>query len=131
VFKPYAGVSTAALILQKGKPTTSVWFYNLTADGFSLDDKRTAINDNDIPDLLAKFTTREEGPNSYCVPIAKIRENNWSLASGPYKSVIVTAVKHDSPSDILAEIAATERKILEGVAKLSAKLGHGNLTRKH
>jgi type I restriction enzyme M protein len=64
VFKPYAGVSTAALIFQKGTPTKSVWFYNLTADGFSLDDKRTPIETNDIPDVLNKWPTREESVNS-------------------------------------------------------------------
>src|ERR1039458_2215433 len=60
VFKPYAGVATAALIFQKGKPTKSVWFYDITADGFSLDDKRTPIEANDIPDALAKWPSREE-----------------------------------------------------------------------
>ena len=87
VFKPYAGVATAALIFEKGKPTKSVWFYDLTADGFSLDDKRTPIEANDIPDVLAKWPAREESPNSYRVPIEKIRENDWSLAAGRYKSV--------------------------------------------
>ncbi len=87
VFKPYSGVGTAALIFQKGTPTKSVWFYDVTADGFSLDDKRTAINVNDIPDVLSKWADREEGPNSYRVPLEKIRENDWSLAAGRYKSV--------------------------------------------
>src|SRR3989441_3155786 len=84
VFKPYAGVATAALIFQKGTPTKSVWFYDLTADGFSLDDKRTPIEANDIPDVLTKWPTREEGVNSYRVPIEKIKENDWSLAAGRY-----------------------------------------------
>jgi type I restriction enzyme M protein len=65
VFKPYSGVGTAVLIFQKGGPTKSVWFYDLTADGFSLDDKRTPIEANDIPDILAKWPQRDEGPNSY------------------------------------------------------------------
>ena len=86
VFKPYSGVGTAALIFQKGKPTKSVWFYDLTADGFSLDDKRTPIEANDIPDVLAKWPNREEGPNSYRVPIEKIRENDWSLAGRPLQA---------------------------------------------
>lgn len=62
VFRPYAGVATAALIFQKGKPTKSVWFYDLTAEGFSLDDKRTPIEANDIPDLLAKWPTMTAAP---------------------------------------------------------------------
>src|SRR6202166_2413870 len=63
VFRPYSGVGTAALIFQKGGPTESVWFYDTTADGFSLDDKRTPIEQSDIPDVLAKWPNRDEGPN--------------------------------------------------------------------
>jgi type I restriction enzyme M protein len=95
VFKPYSGVGTAMLIFQKGSPTTSVWFYDLTADGFSLDDKRTQIGDNDIPDALAKWPNREEGSNSYRVSIEKIRENDWSLAAGRYKPVVRAPVHGD------------------------------------
>ncbi|MEO6741048.1 MAG: N-6 DNA methylase, partial [Chthoniobacteraceae bacterium] len=91
VFKPYAGVATAALIFQKGTPTQSVWFYDITADGFSLDDKRTPIEASDLRDVLAKWPAREEGPNSYRVPIEKIRENAWSLAAGRYKPVTTEA----------------------------------------
>jgi type I restriction enzyme M protein len=122
VFKPYSGVGTAALVFEKGKPTQSVWFYDLTADGFSLDDKRTVIDANDIPDVLAKWPNREDGPNSYRVPIEKIRENDWSLAAGRYKPVTTEAVNHDEPIQILAEVAGAERKILEGIEKLAAKL---------
>jgi type I restriction enzyme M protein len=115
VFKPYSGVGTAALIFEKGKAksegTTSVWFYDLTADGFSLDDKRTPIEANDIPDVLAKWPKREEGPNSYRVPIEKIEEQDWSLASGRYKPVTVEAIKHDPPKKILEEILALESEI--------------------
>lgn len=55
VFKPYAGVSTAVLIFTKGDETNKVWFYDVSADGYSLDDKRTPTNDNDIPDILTKY----------------------------------------------------------------------------
>jgi type I restriction enzyme M protein len=67
VFKPYSGVGTAALIFEKGNQTKSVWFYDLAADGFSLDDKRTPIDANEIPNVLEKWPDREEGPNSYRV----------------------------------------------------------------
>jgi len=70
---------------QDGHATEFVWFYDLTADGFSLDDKRTPVEANDIPDALAKWPKRDEGPNSYRVPIEKIRENDLSLAAGRYK----------------------------------------------
>ncbi len=118
VFKPYSGVGTAALIFQKGKSTESVWFYNLTADGFSLDDKRTPIEANDIPDILAKWPAREEGPNSYRVPITKIKENEWSLAAGRYKPVSVNAANHDDPADILDEVLKLEDVILQRGKKL-------------
>lgn len=112
VFKPYAGVATAALIFQKGKPTQSVWFYDITADGFSLDDKRTPIDANDISDVLAKWPNRDEGPNSYRVSIEKIRENDWSLAAGRYKPVITEAVSHAAPSEILGEVLKLENEII-------------------
>ncbi len=112
VFKPYSGVGTAALIFKKGSPTKSVWFYDITADGFSLDDKRTPIEANDIPDVLAKWPTREEGPNSYRVPIEKIRENDWSLAAGRYKPVTTEAVNHDAPEEILADVLNLENEII-------------------
>ncbi len=130
VFKPYAGVATAALIFEKagtdrravrsdGAPsgralpaTKSVWFYDLTADGFSLDDKRTPIEANDIPDVLAKWPGREEGLNSYRVPIEKIRENDWSLAAGRYKPVTASSVNHDAPADILGDALKLENEII-------------------
>lgn len=123
VFKPYAGVATAVLIFQKGKPTKSVWFYDLTADGFSLDDKRTAIEANDIPDLLAKWPTREEAVNSYRVPIEKIKENDWSLAAGRYKAVTSLELKHDEPSGLLAEVLDLEAEILKRGNDLFLLLG--------
>lgn len=85
VFKPYAGVATAALIFQKGTATKSVWFYDLAADGFTLDDRRAPISNNDIPDVLLKWPMREEGPNSYRVSIDRIKAHSWSLAAGRYR----------------------------------------------
>ena len=119
VFKPYAGVATAALIF--GKPSTlnsqpstkSVWFYDITADGFSLDDKRTPIEANDIPDLLAQWPARAEGPNSYRVPIEKIKANDWSLAAGRYKPVTTEAVNHDAPKEILGDVLRLENEIIK------------------
>jgi type I restriction enzyme M protein len=113
VFKPYAGVATAAIIFQKGKSTKSVWFYDITADGFSLDDKRTPIAANDIPDVFAKWPKREEGSNSYRVPIEKIRENDWSLAAGLYKPVTTEAANHDAPAKILRDVLNLENRIIQ------------------
>ncbi len=123
VFKPYSGVGTAALIFQKGSPTKSVWFYDLAADGFSLDDKRTPIEANDIPDVLAKWAQREEGPNSYRVPIEKIQENDWSLAAGRYKPVTAEAASHDAPADILRDVLKIENEIIRRGKALLDELG--------
>jgi type I restriction enzyme M protein len=122
VFKPYSGVGTAVLIFQKGSPTKSVWFYDLTADGFSLDDKRTPIEANDIPDALAKWPCREEGPNSYRVLIEKIRENDWNLAAGRYKPVTTEVAKHDAPADILREVLTVENEIIRRGDVLLSKI---------
>jgi type I restriction enzyme M protein len=122
VFKPYSGVGTAALIFQKAKPTQSVWFYDLTADGYSLDDKRTPIEANDIPDVQAKWPKRDEGPNSYRVAIEKIRENDWSLAAGRYKPVTTEAVTHDKPNDILGDVLKLENEIIKRGNALLAQI---------
>ena len=132
VFKPYAGVATAALIFEKplrpttrgeGSATQSVWFYDLTADGYSLDDKRTPIAANDIPDLLAKWPAREEGPNSYRVSIEKIREHDWSLAAGRYKPVITETANHDAPAEILGDVLKLENEIIRRGKALLTQLG--------
>ena len=147
VFKPYAGVATAALIFEKrrepqltrtdadGKKGVSesapirdirgqfVWFYDLTADGFSLDDKRTPIEANDIPDVLAKWPALEEGPNSYRVPIEKIRENDWSLAAGRYKPVTTATVNHDAPAEILGDVLKLEQEIIRCGGALLTQIG--------
>ena len=113
VFKPYSGVGTAALIFQRGKPTQNVWFYDLTADGYSLDDKRTPIDANDIPDVLAKWPNREEGFNSYRVSLENIREKDWSLAASRYKPVTVETANHDKPKDILRDVIKLESEIIK------------------
>lgn len=123
VFKPYSGVGTAILIFQKGTHTKSVWFYDMTADGMSLDDKRTPIEANDIPDIIAKWPNKEEGPNSYRVAIEKIKENDWSLAAGRYKPVTNEAVKHDKPAEILADILKIENEIVKRGNELMKKIG--------
>jgi type I restriction enzyme M protein len=125
VFKPYSGVGTAALIFAAGKRTESVWFYELTADGFSLDDKRTPVAANDIPDLLAKWPEREEGPNSYRVSTEEIEANDWSLAPGRYKPVTAEEVHYDPPAQILREVLELEREIIRRGEALLAELERG------
>lgn len=123
VFKPYAGVATAVLVFEKGQPSESVWFYDLTADGFSLNDHRTPIDANDIPDVIAKWPNREEGPNSYRVTVEQIIENDLSLASGRYKPVEVEEVDHDHPADILREVIDLENQIAERAEALLNQTG--------
>ncbi len=123
VFKPYSGVSTAALIFEKGKKTESVWFYDMTADGFSLDDKRNAVDANDIPDILARWPKREDGANSWRVPVARIIENDYSLAAGRYKPVTTETVNHDKPADILCQVLKLEDEIAAKAKKLLAVVG--------
>jgi type I restriction enzyme M protein len=98
-------------------------YIDITADGYSLDDKRTQIEANDIPDIIAKWPQREEGPNSYRVPIEKIKENDWSLAAGRYKPVTNEAVKHDKPAEILAEVLKIENEIVRRGGELMKKIG--------
>jgi type I restriction enzyme M protein len=122
VFKPYSGVGTAIFVLTKGKPTEFVWFYELTADGLSLDDKRAPIEQNDIPDVLARWPKREDGPNSFRVPMNRIRENNWQLISSRYKPVRVDPVRHEPPTEILAEVIDMETEIGARAQALMEKL---------
>jgi type I restriction enzyme M protein len=124
VFKPYSGVSTAALIFQKGQPTESVWFYDLTVDGFSLDDNRTPISDNDIPDVLARWPEREQGGNAYRVSIEQIRRNeDLSLAAGRYRLVSSEAADHEHPRNLLAGVIAVEEEIASREKALLAEVG--------
>jgi type I restriction enzyme M protein len=123
VFKPYSGVGTAILVFDRAKANRKtdnfVWFYDLTADGFSLDDKRTPIAANDIPDVLDKWEGREEGPNSYRVPVEKIlASDDRSLTAGRYKIVTALATSHDAPQEILREVLALEDDITQKTKNL-------------
>jgi len=111
VFKPYAGVATAALIFQKGGSTKSVWFYEMTADGFSLSDTRAPVDENDIPDILEKWRSREEGAHSFRVSREELAKYDDELTPGRYREKHVTPLEHDQPNEIIAEILATEEKI--------------------
>jgi type I restriction enzyme M protein len=94
VFKPYAGVSTAVLIFVKGGKTEKVWFYDMEADGYSLDDKRTFIDGRgDIPDIIEQFRKRRETEPTdrkakcFCVPVEEIQANNYDLSISRYKEI--------------------------------------------
>ncbi|MED3668116.1 class I SAM-dependent DNA methyltransferase [Geobacillus kaustophilus] len=126
VFKPYAGVSTAIMIFTKTGVggTDQVWFYDMKADGYSLDDKRTPIEENDIPDIIARFHNREaekerkRTEQSFFVPVEEIRENDYDLSINKYKEIEYEEVQYEAPSVILERIEALEKEIILGIKEL-------------
>ncbi len=130
VFKPYAGVSTAILIFTKTGHggTDKVWFYDMKADGFSLDDKRTAIEANDIPDIISRFHNlteeekRERTEQSFLVPKDEIVENGYDLSINKYKKVEYVPVEYPPTSEIMAELHALEMEITAGLDELEKML---------
>ena len=130
VFKPYAGVSTAVLIFKKtnSADTDKVWFYDMKADGYSLDDKRSPISDNDIPDIVERFKnldkeeSRERTEQSFFVPKEEIVNNGYDLSINKYKKVEYTPVEYPPTSEIYAEILELEKQISKEVKELGELL---------
>ncbi len=126
VFKPYAGVSTGILILTKTNHggTNNIWFYDMTADGLSLDDKRSPIAENDIPDIIERFKNREKEKNrqrtdkSFFVPKDEIVENGYDLSINKYKKTEYVAVEYPPTSEIIADLQQLETEIMQGLAEL-------------
>ena len=127
VFKPYAGVSTAILVFTKTNAggTDKVWFYDMRADGFSLDDKRNPIEENDIPDIIARWQNldaeadRTRQDQSFLVPIDDIRANDYDLSMNKYKEVERVKVEYDAPEVIMG-------RILDRHTTITEKLNHLN-----
>ena len=130
VFKPYAGVSTAVLVFTKtgAGGTDKVWFYDMKADGYSLDDKRSAIEQNDIPDIIARFQNldgeeaRERTEQSFLVPKQEIVDNGYDLSINKYKKVEYVPVEYPPTSEILANLKALQAQIDVEMAELEAML---------
>lgn len=131
VFKPYAGVSTAILFFTKTNSggTDEVWFYDVQADGYSLDDKRNPVEANDLPDVLTRWqyrTTTEKDrartEQSFCVPKADIVAQNYDLSLNRYKEIVHDDIEHRPPLEIIADIEKLEREITQGLADLKAML---------
>lgn len=125
VFKPYAGVSTAVLFFTKGEPTEKVWFYDMEADGYSLDDKRTLQPEkNDIPDILERFEKRSKENNedrakkNFFVPIQEIKDNDWDLSINKYRKEEEIEVIHRSSKEIIKEAKKEVKSLLEGFEEL-------------
>lgn len=150
VFRPYAGVSTAILFFTKtGRGgTDQVWFYDMTADGWSLDDKRNPLlpleklgpapkedlaegehEKNNLPDCLARWRqrkdaerNRERTAQSFCVPKEELAEQGYDLSLNRYKELIHEEVEHRPPLEILAELRTIEKEILQGIEELETML---------
>lgn len=126
VFKPYAGVSTAVLVFTKtgAGGTDKVWFYDMKADGFSLDDKRTEVKENDIPDIIARFhnlnaeVDRKRTEQSFFVPKEEIAANGYDLSINKYKETEYVPVEYPSTQEILADLHELEMEITKGLAEL-------------
>lgn len=130
VFKPYAGVSTGILIFTKTNHggTDQVWFYDMQADGFSLDDKRSPVNDNDIPDIIERFhnrdqeTERERTEKSFFVPKQEIVDNDYDLSINKYKKAEYVPIEYPPTGEILEQIFELERQIGAELRELESML---------
>ena len=131
VFKPYAGVSTAILIFTKTNAggTDKVWFYDMTADGYSLDDKRSPIAENDIPDIIERFNNleaeenRERTEKSFFVDKQEIVDNDYDLSINKYKKVEYVAIEYPSSEEIIADLDELEMQIGSEMEELKKLLG--------
>ena len=130
VFKPYAGVSTAVLFFTKTGTggTDKVWFYDMEADGYSLDDKRNEIKDNDIPDLLNRYhnladeSERARTEKSFLVPFDEIKDNDWDLSINRYKEIIYEEIEYAAPSEIIKDIEVLDQERNQALADLKEML---------
>lgn len=131
VFKPYAGVSTAILIFTKTEAggTDRVWFYDMQNDGLSLDDKRSPIEENDIPDIIQRFhhldaeMERKRTEQSFMVPKEDIVENDYDLSINKYKEVEYVPVEYPSTQEILTNLREIEMEIATAMDELTVMLG--------
>ena len=129
VFQPYSGVSTAILIFTKtgAGGTDKVWFYDMQADGYSLDQKRTEVEENDIPDVVARFNNlkaeeqRTRKDKSFLVPVDEIRSNDYVLSINKYKEVEREKVEYDSTEVIQGRIETLESEIAAAIKEFRTK----------
>ena len=129
VFQPYSGVSTAILVFTKtdNGGTDHVWFYDMTADGFSLDQKRTEVKENDIPDVVARFhnpdgeKARTRKDKSFLVPVEEIRQNGYDLSINKHKEVEREEVHYEAPEVIFGEIEGLVGNIQSALADFKEK----------
>ncbi len=133
VFKPYAGVSTAILFFTKTNAggTDKVWFYDMQADGYSLDDKRQEIEENDIPDIIARYKNLEQEEDrkrteqSFFVPVEEIRENGYDLSINKYKEIEYVPVEYPSTLELMTKLDELNMEFSNDMEKLRELLGEG------
>lgn len=129
VFKPYAGVSTAILVFTKGGRTENVFYYDVQADGFSLDDKREPVSENDIPDCLAQWRGRGQRKDAartekaFFVPVAEIRDAGYELSLSRYKETVHEVEDYNPPLLILGRLKSLNDEIASEVTELEEMLG--------
>ena len=129
VFQPYSGVSTAVLVFTKTNAggTDKVWFYDMKADGYTLDQKRTECPENDIPDVIARFknmdaeATRTRKEQSFLVPVEEIRDNDYDLSINKYKEVERIKVEYEAPEVIFGKIATLQEDINKAMSEFKEK----------
>ena len=134
VFKPYAGVSTAVLLFTKTGTggTDKVWFYDMQADGFSLDDKRSEVTENDIPDIIDRFkhleaeVDRKRTDRSFLVPVEEIREKSYDLSINKYKERDYIPIDFPSTAEILDDIEEIETRLSTRMLKIRQYLTERN-----
>lgn len=129
VFKPYAGASTGVLFFVKGGQTENIWFYDMQADGRSLDDKRDKIADNDIPDIIKQWKKRspkkdtDRSAKAFFVPVDEIRGNKYDLSINRYKEVAYEKAEYEPPRAIIKKLRKLEKEIDTDLTELEGMLG--------
>lgn len=132
VFKPYAGVSTGILIFTKTNHggTDNVWFYDMQADGLSLDDKRSPVSENDIPDIIERFRNRDKEADrsrtekSFMVPVKEIIDNDYDLSINKYKKVEYVPVEYPSTDEIMKQIMELDAEATKQLIELQKMLNN-------
>lgn len=128
VFKPYASVSAAILLFTKGGRTDNVFFYSVAADGRTLDDKRELTDENDLPDCLERWQTRNPSSDTdrtakaFFVPAKEIRDADYDLSVSRYRKTVYEAERHDPPRQILSRLKALNSKIAADITELERLL---------
>lgn len=128
VFKPYAGVSTAILIFTKGGRTDNVFFYDIQADGLSLDDKRELVPENDLPDCLSRWRSRDPKNDTdrtgkaFFVSANEIKNAEYDLSLSRYQKKVYKEQEYDQPHIILSRLKMLNEEIAADLEELEGKL---------